>query len=723
MSGRNLFAEPQAEQNLSAEQLNRLDQMNQQEAMMGAQRADDLKMNPMQAAAVGAGSGMNDIYRFFASIGGGGQGVSPISGSTPQGEAMARDQLVESNPVAGRVGEFVGQTVATAPLGGLAGMITKRAATWATKMLGQKASQFVGVAAGGAAEGAAVAGQLGEDMSTGAIVGSIGNVLFPTVLRRGKEAFQKFTGKAPIDEVFDPATGNLTQTAQDTLKGAGIPLEVFAAEVEESLKRNFDPMTDLAPQVRQAQLDEFAGGVQGRPSRMTQSQGLQNAEENLIALGTPQGNRIANNERIMQEQLMSGAQTKLLGDIDVQMQSLFTEVSNDANKGFLGDSVQGAVKGLQQIENQKVKALYQGARDLVGDGQEVLTDNIGGMFENAANDLAAGDQTIGAVGRALREFGVFEEGSELFDQFTTKAPREIKPLTLDNAEMLRQRLNQIDPRDGTQDSLFVDLVRRQLDNEVDGLIDAFPEEAAAAEAFRRARKASAEYKTAYEQRDLVGKLLQIRKGTKDIPQIAPEKVLDNLLRSSEKEVLKLKQLMLEKPTPESRQAWNEMRFVMIDELLRQTMDVNGMALNGQKLNQAVKRIGDTKLKMVLGEDKFKQLQRYQDVLGLQTLPLVRAENRSGTGGIVAQSMNSLSKLIEQFGEASTGNMGLVSKANSARQQRGVIRQALEDIESAYGRSGSVKRLKAEKALREAMAQLMSVTAVSAVGQPEDANQP
>ena len=702
-------------QGLTAEQLNRLEEMQNQVALEQAEFAKGPQVGAVEAGLIGVGKGMTDVGQFFKGAVG--------AGETPEQRAerdAIQSQLVQRAPIAGRVGEFIGETVATAPLGGLAGSIGKSLLTGVTTRLGAQAggrfATGAGLVGGGAAEGAAVATQLGEDATTGAAIGAGANLLMPAVFRAGKNAFQKLTGKTATGEIFDEATGELTEAATKELQDAGIPLEQFAGEVQTLVSQNFDPAVDLAAQARQAQLQEFAPEAVARPSRLAQDFPAQSAEEQLIALGTPEGRNLLQAEQAMQEQLAQGVQTKILGELDTDLISRFNSVSDDANKGLLGDSAKLAINEIRDESKAKVDDLYSAARELAGDGQQVFSGNVLSVFKSGANELNPSDGLINATGRALKEFNVIEEGSDLADSFSFKAPVELKDLTLDNAEKLRQRLNKLDPRDGSQDSLFIGQIRQQLDNEVDSLIDTFPEEAAVAKAFKDARQASAAYNQTFSDKELVSKLVDFKRGTKDIDQIPSEKVLDVLMRSDLKSVQKVKSLMLEKSTENSRKAWNEMKFTVIDEVLRDSMNKQTGEISGQRFNTALSKIGDERLKLLLGNEKFNQLKRFQTVLSDQTIPLRRLENPSGTSGPVINMLGALGDLIKGSADASTG--GLVSAASKNSAQRKAIEGALNDIQTATGRSGRVKRLKAQQKIAEFFKELAVIGTVSAGGQEQ-----
>ena len=702
----------QPTQGLTTEQLNQLEQMQLQADAEQLQRERDLVSGPGQAFLVGAGKGMTDVGRGIGNL------VMPGQPYQPQpGEVEAFETLKRTNPVTSRAGEFVGETVATAPAGGLAGSFGKKVALGTAAKLGApqggRLATTAGLIGGGAAEGAAVAAQLGEDVGTGAALGAGANVLLPVIGRASKRLFQRMTGKTTAGEVFDQATGQLTPEAASELEKAGIPLETFSGEVEAFLKQNFDPNIDLAAQLRQSQLAEFAPDVQGRTSRITQDQATQNAEEALIQMGAPEGQNILRQEGLVQEALQSGVERKILGDIDVNLISKFNTVSDDANRGLFGESAKTALREIRDIEKSKVNGLYKAARDLAGDGQQLTTTGLQGAFEEAANDLAANDNTIGAVGRALKEFGVVVDGGDL------KAPREIKDLTLDNAELLRQKLNRIDPRDGSQDALFVDIVRRQLDDEVDLIIDSFPEEAAAAAAFKEARKASANYKQTFNDKELIGKLMNFKKGSTD-DVVSSEKVLSTLMSSDLKSVQKVKSLMLEKSTPASRQAWNEMKFTVIDEIMRGAMDKQKGVISGQRLNTELAKIGDSRLKLLLGNDKFNQVKRFQKVLSDQTIPLKRLENPSGTSGPVIAMLGAVSDVMRGSADAATG--GFVTSASKATAKRKAIESALKDIQTATGHSGRVKRLKAQKEIADFFRELGTI-GTATTGAEADDSQP
>lgn len=348
-------------QGLTADQLNRLEELQGQFAQEQFALQQSNAPGAIQSGLIGAGKGFTDVGRTLGNIALPGQ---PFQ--VPQAEAQAFEQLKEDSPIASRVGEFAGETLATAPLGGLAGSIGKSVATKLGATIGARTATTAGVIGQGAAEGAAVAGQLGEDLTTGAALGAGANVLFPVVFRAGQGAFQKLTGKTPTSAIFDETTGELTEVAAKELQDAGVPVETFAQEVETLVKQNFDPTVDLGAQTRQAQLQEFAPGVDARPSRLAQDISAQSAEEQLIGLGTPQGRNLLAAETAVQEGLQAGAQTKILGDLDVELISNFNSISNDANKGLLGESAKLALNEIKAVNKKSVDGLYKAARDLAG---------------------------------------------------------------------------------------------------------------------------------------------------------------------------------------------------------------------------------------------------------------------------------------------------------------------------------------------------------------------
>lgn len=701
---------------LDETQIAKLDALKLQFDQENQARVEANAPSPGQSLLIGAGKGLTDVGRFFTGLVGGGPSDAQV-----QGEQQAFDELKETNPITSRVGEFIGETVGTAPLGGFAGAIGKKVLTGTALKLGAAAGGRVattaGVAGMGAAEGAAVATQLGEDVTTGAALGAGAGVLMPVIFRAGKNAFQRITGRSATSEIFDATTGELTEYAAKELQDAGIPIETFAGEVEALVKNNFNPELDMAAQVRAAQAQEFAPGVVSRPSRLAKDIGAQSAEEQLIVLNTAEGRNIVTNDALMQEGLQIGAQTKLLGDLDVELISNFNTISNDANKGILGASAKSVLSDIKVTEKQAVDDLYKAARDMAGDGQQVTTKNVLAAFEVGANDLAPTDGLMSAVGRSLKEYNVIEEGTALADEFKFKAPKELKDLTLDNAESLRQRLNVLDPRDGSQDSLFVSRIRAQLDNEVDGLIDMFPEEGAVAAAFKAARAASAKFKTTFNDKRLVSDLINFKKGS-DVDKVAPELILDKMLRSPMEGVKQVKSLMLDAATPESTKAWNEIKFTVIDDLMRGAMDRNTGNISGARLNTALAKIGDERLKLILGNEKFAQVKRFQQVVSDQTIPLKSLANPSGSSGPIIRTIAALGDILKGSANASTG--GLVSAAGKGRAQRNAIETALNEIKTATGKSGRVKRLLAQKKVAEYF-NVLGISGAATAGGSDDSN--
>lgn len=702
---------------LSPEQQARLAQIQAQTQAEQERLLEESKPGVRETLLIGTGKGLTDVGRFFqkklAGLVAGEEAVQSIQ-QQQAAEQQAFEVLKEQRPVAARVGEFAGETVATLPAGGLVGGLARNVtARVAAPIAGTTAGRLAPVIAGGAGEGAAVAAQLEENVGTGAGIGAATEAFLPPVLRAAGRAFRRLTGRAATTNLVGEA-GELTAEGIEELRRAGIDPELFTDELGRSIQEGFDPTVDLAVQARQAQLAEFAPGVEAKPSTLTQDFATQSAEEQLIASGTPAGRAFQAAEQQVQEGLQEGAKARLLGDIETDLQFKFDTISNDVNLELAGQAVKDAVDGTRTAQRQAVTDLYQAARDLAGAGQKIPTNNIAQQFVDSSFELAPTDKVSKAVGRALKEFGVLE-GTELAAETGFKLPagRSIQELTLDNAELLRQRLNKIKPTEPTDIKFLVE-VKNQLDNQVNEIIDLIPEDAASAQAFKEAREAASKFKTTFEDGDFVERLVSLKRGSSTVELVPPEKVLNQVLSKDINQVQKLKGILLDKPTKATKQAWNDIQFTTIDEVLRRSIAKDSLGnpqLSGRRLNSALQSIGDQRLKLILGDAKFNQLKRFQQVLSDQTVPLVRGANPSGTAGQVNPILGRISDLLKGAGDLQTG--GLVTAAAKSREQRKAIADAAAEIAKSTGQTKAARNAQFEQQLLDYLSELQVPAAVAA----------
>ena len=681
------------------------------------------EMSPLEAVAVGAGRGLSNV----------GHGIKTLSNKLTGGRLVSDEQLAQArekhaanklllqagtgdsllNKAMLGTGQFGGEVMGTG-IPGIGAM--KGAGQLAGKglSLAPNLAQKIGtLIAGGAAEGATAAALLDQDVKTGAAIGAGGNLLAEPITKALGFVWRKTFGKEATEAIIDQA-GNLTPTAQRELAEAGISEEQITGEAVEFIKQNFKPDVDLAVQARQAQLEEFAPSVSPKASTLSQDIATQNAETSLINSG--KGDAILAAEQRTQEALENAARDMILGDIDSGLISRFDTISDDVNKSIVGDSVKEAVTEVKVREKQAVKDLYNKAKELTGGGVSMDNTPLNKAFEVGEIELGlpAESATRKGVLNAFKEFGLLEEGTEMFKSARIPSGRDIQELTLDNAELLRQRLNKLNPSD-PQEIAFVSILKKQLDDQVDAMLSAAPKGTATAKAFQEAREASANFKQIFNDKDFVAKLIDNKKGS-TVAAIPEERVIEHIMgsKASLDQVKSLKKLLLENPTANSKQSWSDVQFTALDEILRQSIDKNTGKLMGANLNTQLKKIGDERLKLILGKAKFNQLKRFQQVMTDQTIPLKRLENPSGTSGPMQAALDSMSGLFRGAANASTG--GVSALAENTLKSKAAIDRANRELLSSSAKTARAKRAAINKKLYDYLLNLIPVAAVAS--QPE-----
>lgn len=444
------------------------------------------------------------------------------------------------------------------------------------------------------------------------------------------------------------------------------------------------PPEGISPRFAEAQEE----GVTLTRGEAEQDFGVQNDEQSLKALATREGEEARQFKDQQQEQIKDAVE---------RFRSGFGEMETPAAER--GAAVREAVEDLRDRGKAGVTALYKHAEELGGEGLRLDTDEIVGAAKRALVEADVPDQVKNVIRQELARFRLLgKDATTAEDGLTTvklddgrkvQFYGEPQELTVSNAEAFRKAISAQYLTDGPRK------ISQQIKTALDDALENAMESAAASEtkgpvgqAYKAARAAHQEQKKTFAAKDVVQRVIDYKKGT-DTAVLAPERVISEILGSGEKAVTnlrKVKAVLLSKPTPKSKQAWAAIQAQGLADIFGQAVNVQTRAISGARLNSAIAKFGETKLKVLLSETDFNQLMKLRRIIGHATVPLSGTTNPSGT-------FTKLANFLGQGALRFSGGFGdaaaiLVSKAKDLAKTR----RTLEGMKNYDGQSDAARRM-------------------------------
>tara|TARA_Y100000310_G_scaffold345847_1_gene471229 strand:- start:1809 stop:4175 length:2367 start_codon:yes stop_codon:yes gene_type:complete len=665
-------APTEEEQVQQLRQFQEVGQLRKQARAEGARLAAE-EATPLQAGLASAGRSFAKAERVIS----GATGLRPEEDIKEERE-QERERfaaLQEAKPVSTFVGGVAGDVAVGLPLGGPVGALTKKATG---KFLGPKLSAIGGAAAAGAIEETLVEG----NPLLGLAFGASGEVLLPLAGNAIRDTYKKFTGNANPDIGPD---GKLTPQAVQELEDAGFTLDELGADAERILIEKVNPEQSLAAQARQAEAAVF-------DSRQTSSKASQDAElQALEADALAERGKIAQAaENILsknQQDLVRGAEKRLLEPLG-SSQTVFNiqDIANRGNKTEAGNLLRDYLKRNKNIAKEDVSKLYNIAKNLPGSDAPVSGAEISQTLIQSAD--SATDELQNKVLKALAKFKVVGDdavdlgagnfrttvGETNINFRSAQAPQN---LSVGNAEELRKMLNSF-PVQSNADTALLTQLKSSLDRATADAVENMPESSVKRTAFEIARASSRRLKEAYEDNDVIEKLLTFKDFKGQIPQVPSDQIIEQFVKGGRalQNSKRLKGMLL--TNPEGKQIWNDIRGSVGEDLLKNSLKKNTRnewVLNFNNLDRQLKNIGTEKLKIFFNPNEIKELNRLKRVLKVGDTPLARVSSTSGSGEVAS---NTAFRIIDSLARMSLGNRlgGVTDIAGSAvgRSKASILRQ-------------------------------------------------
>lgn len=463
------------------------------------------------------------------------------------------------------VGEFLGETVATAPIGAFAkGFQGAKILSGAgAKVLGQNALL-------GAGAGATQFAKDSDDRTSNAVLGAIGGAGGATIAEKGGQAVtgvvrklqNRSTNMNNIDDVIAPILHQHNINIGDLPEEFANSLRKNAVSAIRSNKTiNEDAL------VRQAKLGEL--GLKGTQAQITRNPQQWQKEAELAKVS---GGDALRNKHI---------------DDDSKLNNLMSEAS-DKTGGTAVDqygamqNVVNAAKNKLDSSKENYKSLYN--RAYRADGNDVQLNGAG--FANDAITQLDKDYALSSLPPSVNK--ILNDVSQNTDRFTLGKSEELIKI------LNREHKASLNNGQKTSSTYAIGIVRDALNNRreeaMQGLLSSGND---AASLYSAARNATSQHHKMIEGMPL---LQDVQKGIK------PDEIFTKHFLNTPIDNLHRTATMLKENDP---QALRDVQQQMIDYISRQSM--NNDSLSPAKMKKVLDKLGDRRLGAIFEPQEIKQL--------------------------------------------------------------------------------------------------------------------
>lgn len=318
-------------------------------------------------------------------------------------------------------------------------------------------------------------------------------------------------------------------------------------------------------------------------------------------------------------------------NIDEMLNLTETQLPETAYRVQTGNKVIEALQKSYDNDKKKVSNAYNVARQR-GETQQVIDVNNVSAYLNENRDIRDTAPIIKrfADSAFVREVG---EGSIEDGNF------RLKPMTIERAEDLRQRVNQLVDQTNPQDIRQASQIKR--------LIDEAQDSQGSGQAFKSARKQRQQLANKYENLAIIDQLLDT-KGRYNDKRIAAENVVNKAVLSGSVEDVRNLRKALTTGGEDGIQAWKEVRAATLRHLRDEATKNVGRDPLGNPLVSAAQmdRVlrsldKDGKLEIVFGKTGAEQLRTLNDVTKDIFVAQPNAVNSSNTASVVLAALDAM----------------------------------------------------------------------------------
>lgn len=440
-----------------------------------------------------------------------------------------------------------------------------------------------------------------------------------------REVLKKDTNIDPdqILKSFEPQLVKSRKFGKDKPK----PAEALQQQISQA---------DLSPEaltrIRQAE----AQGVQ-----LTKAQALQKftpaeAEQTLLKSVSPEGEQARQFAEGQQSQLKQAAEkfTEQFGG-SARFAEAAGETVADTARGK-GELIQDVLLERKELGRKEVSELYTLAGETAGEALPLSNTSIVEIADDIIVNRPITPEVEKSINTALAKFGLIGDSVEQSTRNKFKVmdgdqaitiTGDVTPLTLNNAEEFRKALNKAVGADQTGSAKTV---VSELDKQIATVVDEGLETGRTG-AFKAARTAAQEQFETFTAKDIIEDLTSFKRGTKT-PKVDPGLVIAKIVKGEKAvtNIRRLKKVLLENPTEQTKTAWRSIQAEMVGDILGQAINKDTLEMSGARLNSAMKKVNKEALQELLGRKQFAELKRLQSVIGDATIPPPGTTNPSGT---------------------------------------------------------------------------------------------
>jgi hypothetical protein len=393
---------------------------------------------------------------------------------------------------------------------------------------------------------------------------------------------------------------------------------------------------DLTPEAAQRIKQAESQGVQLTRAEALKDFGSAEAEQTLLKSVSPEGEVARQFKEKQQVQLKQAADdfTNKFGGSS-RLREAQGDIA-DITARDKGAIIQEELKDIQELGRKEVSELYKQAGESTGEAVPLNNSSIVEVADEIIVNRPITPEVEKSINTALAKFGLIGDSVEKSSRNKFKVTDggdvititgDVTPLTLSNAEDFRKALNKAVGADQTGSAK---LVVASLDGQVKEIIDAGAESGRTV-AFKTAREAASDQIAKFKAKDVIQDLVGFKKGTRT-PIVDPETVINKIVKGDKAvtNIRKVKQLLLENPTKQSKKAWRSIQAEAIGDIFAQAINKDTLEISGARLNSAIKKYKPEALQELLGKKQFAELKRLQDTIGTATIPPPGTTNPSGT---------------------------------------------------------------------------------------------
>jgi len=422
-------------------------------------------------------------------------------------------------------------------------------------------------------------------------------------------------GLRKLPKGFLDETGALTKEGKEAVVKRGLNPDDLSEEIKQELAKA--PRAAVAEEtVRKGEIREITGADPTTGAVTQRKEDI--AREQIVGAGVgEQAQALEATKRGLQEGLVEKA-TDFAETIGAPEKTL------DAAKRISGQTAKESLESTKKVIRKQVSDLYDNVEELAGVSIPVSQEGIATAFARAKREFGfRAEKAIGDLQTALEEFSVIPPSKKILKE-EADLGGIIKPLTIGNAEKLRQRFNTFVTSDDKNVRQVARDMLKSLDDTLEELklVDTLAPEVV--DAFKTARKAHRDFKADFSAKDIVEQLTSVKKGT-DTPVIPPSAVIDEILlkKGRFEKIARIKR-SLNRPEAgkEGKAAWDNLRGSIALELMGKAIDRKGV-FNIKQFRKAQNDLGQGVLKQFYTKDelqKFSQIERVAKDLSFDKIP-------------------------------------------------------------------------------------------------------